>query len=339
MIDEVGTITKACEIAGINRQLYYKSQNELPPAAARKERVKTSPRALSLEERHEVLRILTTDEFVDKSPEAIFATLLDRGIYYCSARTMYRILNANSLVKERRKIAKHPKAPMPSLKATEPNQVWTWDCTKLRGTRKGEYFYLYVMIDIYSRYVVGWMVANHENAGLAEDFIQEIHSREKIKPDTLIIHSDRGAAMTSKTLKQLYDELHIERSLSRPRVSNDNPFVESHFKLVKYRPNYPKNFQCILDARLYCVDFFDWYNKEHRHSGISYMAPYMVHSGKSEECKVKRQLVLDLRFALHPERFVNGKPNAASVPASVHINPPANVIQEPLQEQEVALAS
>ncbi len=268
--------------------------------------------------------MLNEDRFVDKAPETTHAMLLDEGFNLCSARTMYRILKQHGLVKERRSIARHKKFAQPELAASKPNQVWCWDVTKLRGARKGEYFYLYVAIDIYSRYVVGWMVANQESGGLAKDFIEHICQNLEIKANTLIVHSDRGAAMTSKTLKNLYDELQVERSLSRPRVSNDNPFVESHFKTLKYRPNYPKRFNCLIAAKYFCKNFFEWYNNEHRHSGIAFMTPLTVHNGGAAECSERRQRVLDAAYERHPERSVRGCPRTEEVSNLVCINQPSN---------------
>ena len=261
------------------------------------------------------------DRFVDKAPPEIFAQLLDEGIYLCSISTMYRILWENAEVRERRNVLRHPTYKKPELLATGPNQVWSWDVTKLKGPQKWTYYYLFVMIDIYSRKVVGWLVADTENAELAETLITECCWRESVDEDQLYIHSDRGSPMISKAVALLLSDLGITKSLSRPHVSNDNPYSEAHFKTLKYRPGFPKNFGCIEDARRFCRAFFEWYNFEHYHSGIAFMTPDLVHSGKAEACNEARQRVLDNAFKEHPDRF-SRRPKVAKIPKEAWINKP-----------------
>lgn len=266
--------------------------------------------------------MLHEDRFVDKAPAEIYAALLDEGVYLCSIRTMYRILNEHGEVKERRNVLRHPEYTKPELLATAPNQVWSWDITKLKGPVKWTYYYLYVILDIFSRHVVGWMIAHRENAELAETLISETCERQEIDKDQLLIHSDRGSPMTSKAVALLLSDLGVTKSLSRPHVSNDNPFSESHFKTLKYQPTFPKNFGSIEDARAFCQYFFDWYNNEHYHSGIALLTPAMVHYGSAEECNRQRQEVLSAAFDAHPERFVSGHPKVLQLPKEVWINPP-----------------
>lgn len=269
-----------------------------------------------------VIDVLHEDRFVDKAPAEVYATLLDEGVYLCSIRTMYRILQAESEVRERRNQLRHPEYKKPELLATAPNQVWSWDITKLKGPVKWTYFYLYVIIDIFSRHVVGWMIAGRETAELAKQLIAESCIRQGIDENQLFIHSDRGAPMTSKALALLMSDLGITKSLSRPYVSNDNPYSESQFKTLKYRPSFPERFGSLQDARAFCQQFFNWYNNEHYHSGIALMTPAMVHYGSAEECNRKRQIVLSGAFEKHPERFVNGQPTVLELPQEAWINPP-----------------
>jgi len=259
---------------------------------------------------------------MDKAPAAVYATLLDEGRYLCSISTMYRILRANKEVRERRDQLRHPEYKKPELLATEPNQVWSWDITKLLGPVKWTYYYFYVIIDIYSRYVVGWMVASRETGALAENLIDETCARQMIDRNQLIIHSDRGSPMTSTTVAQLLAELGVTKSLSRPHVSNDNPYSESHFKTLKYRPGFPECFGCIEDAKSFCRDFISWYNDDHYHSGIALMTPHMVHYGKAAACNAARQNILTSVYIEHPERFVRGQPKTIALPEAAWINPP-----------------
>jgi putative transposase len=278
------------------------------------------------------------DRFVDKAPGPVYAALLDEGIYLCSTRTIYRILNENGEVKERRNQRRHPQYTKPELLATGPNQVWSWDITKLRGPAKWKYFYLYVIIDIFSRNTVGWMIAHRETAELAEALISQTCARQSIKRDQLLIHSDRGSPMTSKTVALLMSDLGIVKSLSRPHVSNDNPFSESQFKTLKYRPEFPKTFGSIQDARAFCTQLFEWYNNEHYHTGLAMMTPSTVHYGLAEKCNRQRQSVLSAAFEKNPQRFVSKPPQVAKLPQAVWINPPKPKAQE-AESKDATVAS
>jgi putative transposase len=259
---------------------------------------------LSEAERGEVLEMLHQERFMDKAPAAVYATLLDEGKYLCSMRTMYRILEAAGEVRERRDQLRHPHYSAPQLLATGPNQVWSWDITKLLGPVKWSYFYLFVILDIFSRYVVGWMIAHRESATLAERLIRETCEKQSIEPGQLTIHADRGSSMTSKPVALLLADLGITKTHSRPHVSDDNPYSESQFKTLKYRPEFPERFGSIEDTRAFCQRFFPWYNREHRHSGIGLLTPEIVHYGKAELATTARESVLAAAFSAHPERFV-----------------------------------
>jgi len=285
--------------------------------------VRRSPRALKAVEEEKVLAVLHNERFVDRSPGQLYATLLDEGSYLCSERTMYRILEKHQEVKERRNQRKHPQYKKPELLAMGPNEVWSWDITKLRGPVKWTYFYLYVILDIFSRYVVGWMVASRETAALAKKLIEQTCTKQGIGPGELILHADRGSPMKAKTTALLLADLGIGKSHSRPHVSNDNPFSESQFKTLKYNPQFPARFGSLMDARAFCGPFFQWYNTEFRHSGIAMMTPEMVHYGLAHTVRAKRQRVLAEAYAAHPERFVRGKPRSPKLPGAVWINPPA----------------
>lgn len=271
-----------------------------------------------------MLAILHEDRFVDLAPSEVYATLLDEGVYLCSIRTMYRILAANSQVRERRDQLTHPAYAKPELLATGPNQVWSWDITKLKGPAKWSYFQLYVIIDIFSRGVVGWMLADRESAHLASKLITETCQRHGIQPGTLTLHADRGSAMTAKATGHLLADLGITKTHSRPYQSNDNPYSESQFKTMKYRPEFPDRFGSIQDARAFCRRFFDWYNNRHHHSGIGLLTPQQVHSGRAGQVHRQRQIVLDAAHARHPNRFVRTAPQAPAMPTAAWINPPEN---------------
>jgi putative transposase len=281
-------------------------------------------RALSQAERTHVLGLLHEMRFVDKAPRQVYATLLDEGVYVCSVSTMYRILRANDEVRERRKLARHPERTKPQLRATGPNQVWSWDITKLRGV--SERYNLYVMLDIYSRYVVGWTVEREENATLAKHFISRTCERQGVDTSKLTIHSDRGSPMTSQTVAQLLADLGVTKSLSRPRVSNDNCFSEAHFKTLKYCPPFPEEFGSIQDARRFLRWFFDWYNNEHYHTGIALMTPATVHFGLADDCTKVRAAVLSEAFNAHPERFVKGPSKPLTLSEATWINPPEEIV-------------
>jgi putative transposase len=268
------------------------------------------------------LDILHAPRFVDLAPAQVYAGLLDEGRYVCSERTMYRILAAHQEVRERRDQLRHPSYVAPQLLATAPNQLWSWDITKLLGPAKWTYFYLYVILDVFSRYVVGWMVAHRESAPLAEKLIRDTCARQGIVPGQLTIHADRGSSMTSKPVAFLLADLGVTKTHSRPHVSDDNPFSEAQFKTLKYRPDFPERFGSIMDARGFCQMFFRWYNTEHHHSGIGLLTPRDVHLGRATTRVAARAEVLALAYSAHPERFVRGVPQPTAAPTAVWINPP-----------------
>jgi putative transposase len=277
---------------------------------------------LSASEREEVLQVLHSERFVDAPPAQVHATLLEEGSYLCSPRTMYRLLAESGEVRERRDQLQHPRYARPELVATAPKQVWSWDITKLKGPSKLVYFYLYVILDIFSRYVVGWMIAEAENAGLAERLIEQSCLKQGIAPDQLTLHADRGSPMISKTVAQLLAELGIDKSHGRPRISNDNPFSEALFKTAKYRPAMPERFAAVSHAREVFRGVFDWYNNQHHHSGITYLTPAVVHHGRADEILGRRHRARMAAYLAHPDRFVNGPPQRESLPTQVWINPP-----------------
>ena len=274
-------LAQACRTLGVSRATAYRHRSPKTPAATRSPR--RSPLALSDEERATVLRELHAERFVDASPAAVYATLLDEGTYLASERTMYRILAANAEVRERRDQLRHPAYARPELLATGPRELWSWDITKLKGPAKWTWFYLYVILDVFSRYVPGWMVATAESAALAERLIADTIAKEGIEPGQLTIHADRGSSMASKPVALLLADLGVAKSHSRPHVSNDNPYSEAQFKTLKYRPGFPARFGSIEDARAFCRTFFGWYNIEHRHSGIGLLTPATVHAGRAVE--------------------------------------------------------
>jgi putative transposase len=278
---------------------------------------------LSTNEGRAVLDMLHEPRFVDLAPAEVFATLLEEGRYVCSVRTMYRLLAKSSEARERRNQRRHQRHSVPELLATQPNQLWSWDITKLKGPSKWTYYYLYVILDVFSRYVVGWMVAYRETKSLAKRLITESCKREGIQPNQLTLHADRGASMTSKPVAFLLADLGISRTHSRPHVSNDNPYSEAQFKTLKYRPGFPDRFGSIEDARAHCVDFFRWYNNEHHHDGLALLTPADVHHGLVAQRLAERSAVLVAAFAAHPERFPHGVPKVQTPPKEVWINKPA----------------
>ncbi len=312
-------IQPACRSLGVSRATYYR---RLKPFTGHQQPRPTPARALCAAERDTVRDILCSVPFVDRAPAEVVATLLDDGTYLCSERTMYRILAADKAVKERRNQLRHPSYAKPELIATAPNQVWSWDITKLKGPSTWTWYYLYVLLDIFSRYVVGWMVASRESTVLATRLIEDSCSKQGVTPDELILHSDRGSPMTSKGTAQLLAQLGITRSLSRPHVPDDNPFSESHFKTLKYHPAFPDRFGSMEHGISFCRSFFPWYNTEHRHSGLAMLTPEDVHYGRAPEVLDHRRNVLDAAFKLHPERFVGGPPAPQKLPGAVWINPP-----------------
>ena len=311
-------VAPVCAALGIARASFYRWQRPHPVLA----KVHSSPRALRSSERQTVLEVLHKPRFVDLAPAEVYATLLDEGHYLCSERTMYRLLADNQEVRERRNQLRHPAYAAPELLATRSNEVWSWDITKLLGPVKWTYFYLYVILDIFSRYGVGWMVADRESSALAERLLDETCQRQRIVRGQLTIHADRGSSMIAKPVALLLADLGITKSHSRPHVSNDNPFSEAHFKTLKYRPEFPERFGSIEDARAFLVDFFDWYNTEHRHSGIGLLTPEMVHYGRAETILAVRQNVLQAAYEAHPERFVRKPPQPPALPEAVWINRP-----------------
>jgi len=318
---DVGT-KAACEAMGLPRATFYRHENipfgpPLPTCRPQPQRT------LRPDERQQILDVLHADRFMDQAPRQVWATLLDQGTYLCSVRTMYRILDSKNEIKERRKQLQHPKYKKPELLAEAPNQVWSWDITKLKGPLKWTCYHLYVIMDIFSRCVVGWMIAHRESAVLARRLIEDSILKQGIEPKQLTIHADRGSSMKSKPVALLMADLGVTKTHSRPHVSDDNPYSESQFKTLKYRPDFPERFGSIEDARAFCVGFFKWYNTEHRHSGIGLMTPEMVHCGLAEGVIDGRKKVLDLAYAAHPERFVKKPPAPPDLPKAVWINPPA----------------
>jgi putative transposase len=286
------------------------------------------PRALAGVERPIVLDLLHSPRFCDASPAEVYATRLDEGTYLACARTMYRLLAAEGETGERRNQRFHPVYARPELLATAPNQVWSWDITKLRGPAKWTYYYLYVILDSYSRYAVGWMVAYREPAALAERLIAETAAKQQIPPDQLTLHADRGTSMTSKPVACMLADLGITKTHSRPHVSDDNPYSESQFKTLKYRPGFPSRFTSMEAARAFCPEFFPWYNTVHRHAGIGLLTPEAVHSGRAEARSAARRQVLATAYATYPERFVNQIPSPPPLPTEAWINPPRPTASE-----------
>lgn len=317
------SVQSMCAGLGVGRASFYRMQQPRPAAVIRP----LHPRALSGGERQEVMAVLNSERFGDQAPGEVYATLLDEGNYLCSERTMYRILAANEQVRERRDQLRHPAYQAPELLASRPNEVWSWDITKLLGPAKWTYFYLYVILDIFSRYVVGWMLAYRESAELAKKLIEQTVERHSIAPGTLTVHADRGAAMTAKAVAFLLAGLGVTKTHSRPHVSNDNPYSESQFKTMKYRPEFPERFGCYQDAHRFCGEFFPWYNHGHHHSGLGYLTPYEVHYGLAEKRREQRAAVLKEAFAKNPQRFVRGLPQPALLPTTAWINKPKEIPQ------------
>jgi putative transposase len=319
-------IESACLALGVARASFYRQSPLLGPpleASIVVPAMRPTPaRALSADERLAVASMLNSERFQDCSPAAVHATLLDEGQYLCSTRTMYRVLESDGSTCERRDQLIHPPYQKPELLATAANQLWSWDITKLRGPVKWTYFYLYVILDVFSRYVVGWMVAMRETAELARKLIEETCEKQSIQPGQLGLHADRGSSMRSKPVAFLLADLSVTKTHSRPYTSNDNPYSESQFKTMKYRPQFPDRFGCIQDSRAFCQVFFPWYNDEHRHSGIGMMTPAMVHYGEAPSIREKRQEVLDAAYSAHPERFVRRPPTPLVLPKEVWINKP-----------------
>jgi putative transposase len=317
-LSECAGISAACRALGMPRSSFYRARQ---PKRDPKPRP-TPERALQPEEKEQVLQVLNSEPFQDSAPREVYATLLDQDTYLCSWRTMYRILNESQLVCERRNQLRHPPYSKPELLATAPNQLWSWDITKLRGPVKWTYYYLYVILDVYSRYVPGWLIAECESAHLAKQLIAETCAKQGIVPGQLTLHADRGSAMKSRSVALLLADLGVTKTHSRPYVSDDNPYSEAQFKTMKYRPAYPERFGSIQDARAWARPFFHWYNHEHHHSGLALLTPATVHYGQAQAVLERRQETLRAAYVAHPERFVRGVPKPPSLPTEVWINKP-----------------
>ena len=322
----LGTKT-ACAAVGRSRATHYRRAR---PGRVTERKPRPAPaNKLTGAEVDAVLDVLRSPRFVDCSPDQVYFTLLDEGTYLASVSSFYRILRANHEVRERRRQATHPAKTKPELVADKPLVVWTWDITKLKGPKRGEYFDLYVVLDIFSRYVVAWCVAPSESGELAKELIEDAVARHQVPPDQLTIHADRGSSMTSNQVAELLNFLGIKRSHSRPHVSNDNPYSEAQFKTLKYCPSFPERFGSIADARAFCETFFNYYNHDHRHSGIGYHTPASVHYGTAEEVRTQRTETLEAAYAANPARFRHRKPEPPSLPTIAWIN-------QPLPAEEVA---
>jgi putative transposase len=318
-------VRAACAAVGVPQANYYRRHRKSPASprpAPIPQRDRVQPRALTPAERQQILDVLHSDRFVDLAPAEVWAILLDEGRYLGSQSTFYRLLRKAGETRERRRQATHPPKVKPELMAAAPNRVWSWDITKLHGPAKWTYFYLYVILDIYSRYVVGWMVASRETAGLAEVLIRQTCAKQGIDRDQLTLHADRGSSMTSKPVAFLLADLGVTQSHSRPHVSDDNPFSEAQFKTLKYRPDFPGSFPSIEAARRHCQEFFGWYNDAHRHTGLALHCPADVHYGTAAAIRDKRAGVLSAAYAAHPERFVHKPPQPPALPDQVWINKP-----------------
>jgi putative transposase len=352
-------VTAACEAVGVARASFYRRErrqvgrsappvtpslrdegaagerSEQPVPAVSSVVPRVHPRALSAAEREAVLAALHTPRFQDAAPATVYATLLDEQTYLASERTMYRLLAAEGETRPRRDQLVHPTYQKPELLACAPNQVWSWDITKLLGPAKWTYYYLYVILDVYSRYVVGWMVAHREQADLAERLIAETLAKQAVPAGQLTLHADRGSSMTSKPVAFLLADLGVTKTHSRPHVSNDNPYSEAQFKTLKYRPGFPDRFASIAEARAFCQDFFRWYNADHRHAGIGLLPPEVVHDGQAQDAYDARAQVLATAYAAHPERFVRQVPRPPQLPTAAWINPPKPTSDVPTGSEEV----
>ncbi len=314
-------VMAACRALDVPRSSFYHAQR--PTSSSARMRRQPRPRqALSPAEQQTVRDLLNSERFVDQAPRTIYATLLDEGQHHCSWRTMYRLLAQDAATRERRAQRRQPAYAVPELLATGPCQVWTWDSTKLRGPRPGTGYSLYVVLDLFSRKIVGWLVERREDAALAEALIAESYTREGVQPQQLTLHADRGAPMTSKTVAELLRDLGVVQSHSRPTISDDNPYSEAQFKTMKYGSSYPERFTSLEAARSWMRSFVAWYNHEHKQSGIALLPPVVVHEGRAAEVIAQRQAVLDAAFTAHPERFVRGYPTAPQLPTQVGIHLP-----------------
>jgi putative transposase len=320
-----GLNAAACAALGVSRASVHRARWKRSCTTAR--RRPKPKRALSTEQRLRVLDLLREPRFVDLAPAEIYAGLLDQGTYHCSIRTMYRILEEHAETRERRRQLRHPVYQKPELLAESPNRVWSWDITKLMGPAKWTYFYLYVIIDIFSRRVVGWYVADTESANLFKLLFEDVLAKHLVSPGQLTLHADRGPSMKAKATALMLADLGVTKSHSRPYTSNDNPFSESHFKTLKYQPQFPKRFGCIEDAKAFCRCFFDWYNQDHHHAGLGLMTPDQVHYGQVDAVHAARQHTLDRAFRTNPERFVGKAPQPPAKPTAAWINPPTTPLK------------
>lgn len=320
-------VKTACQVLAAPRSSLYRAHQVAAIGPRPRRTPLPSPRALDPTEKARVREQLNSLRFQDQPPREVYAALLDEGQYLCSWRTMYRILDENQEVRERRNQLRHPNYAKPELLATQPNQLWSWDITKLLGSAKWTYYYLYNILDVFSRYSVGWMIAERESASLAEEVIATTCIRQAIQPQQLTIHADRGSPMMAKPVALLMADLGVTKSHSRPHVSNDNPFSASQFKTMKYRPDYPDRFGSLQDARTWFSAFFDWYNHEHHHSALGLMTPAEVHFGRAPLLIAKRQQVLTVAYERNPERFVRGLPIPPQLPTAVWINPPKSALK------------
>ncbi len=329
LADKVGA-QRSCQALLVPRASYYRWRSPPPPPAEARGRA-PSPRALSADERRAVLDALHSDRFVDRSPAHVVAELLGQGTWLSSERTMYRILAAQGETKERRRQRTHPVYVKPHLVARAPNQVWTWDFTKVRGLERGAWFYLVVLLDIFSRTVVGWTLTRRSSAAVASHLLRETLLKHAVEPGTLTVHNDRGAEFVADDVTKLFEILDVTRSFSRPRTSNDNAFSESQFKTTKYHPDYPGTFAGFEEAWAYFERFFAWYNTEHRHSGIAWLTPEEVHTGQANEVLARHQATKDAAYTDNPNRFVNGQPHVRPLPTEVWINAPTEVAKTDLK--------
>ena len=324
-LDEFAAVTstvEACRLLGVSRATWYRRRQPRPFGPRRPRPTPCS--ALSEAERQQILTLLRSAEYCELAPAQVWARLLDDGVYLCSISTMYRLLSTVGENRERRRQRTHPAKKKPELLATRPNEIWSWDITKLRTKVRGVYFELYVIIDIFSRYVVGWTVAAAETGELAKDFIEAVYLEQNITPGRLTLHADRGTSMTSKPVSQLLTDLGVDRSHSRPHVSNDNPYSETAFKTLKYCPAFPTNFGSIEDARTFCTSFFTYYNHQHRHCGIGLHTPASVHDGTAAAIRAKRAVVLDAAYTANPDRFhCRRRPRPPKLPTTASINDPS----------------
>jgi putative transposase len=311
-------LSAACRVMGVPRSSLYRARQPKAAAAPRP----TPVQALSQEEKATVRQVLNSERFQDAAPRQVYATLLDEQVYLCHWRTMYRILKEHAEVQERRHPRRHPTYPKPELVATGPNQLWSWDITKLHGPAKWVYYYLYVILDVFSRYIVGWLIAEVESAQLAQQLITESCTKQGIVKHQLTLHSDRGSPMKAKTVNQLLTDLAITKSLSRPHLPDDNPYSEAQFKTLKYHPTFPDQFASLVEARTWARAFFSWYNNDFYHTSLALLTPASVHYGQTDLILSQRQQLLQTAYRAHPERFVHGQPQVAQLPTEVWINQP-----------------